>query len=143
MLAEFASVKARPTQSRGLAVAGGQARQNHGENPGPPRQHGLGCEIGITLASIVFAASVGEPAFAELILPVVRWVGIGGFAANLTAHGIAIAIAYLLVSFLHIVSGELFPRLIASPERAALFTAYPMIVFPMVSLPPNPARTAQ
>ena len=109
VLAEFAAVRARPTQIEVLVAAGnGRARimeriQAHLD------EYLSVCQVGITLASIGLGF-VGEPAFAELLLPAVKWVGIKGAATTITAHGIAVAVAYLLVSFLHIVLGELVPK---------------------------------
>jgi CBS domain containing-hemolysin-like protein len=137
VLAEFASVKVRPTQVEALADAGDRRAKIMEKIQAHLDEYLSVCQVGITLASIGLGF-VGEPAFAELILPVIRWMGIGGLAANLTAHGIAIAIAYLLVSFLHIVLGELVPKSIAIrlTERAALFTAYPLVFFRYLFLPP-------
>jgi CBS domain containing-hemolysin-like protein len=137
VLAEFAAVKMRPTQVEALAEAGnGRARiveriQAHLD------EFLSVCQVGITLASIGLGF-VGEPAFAKLILPAVQWVGITGVATRITAHSVAIAIAYLLVSFLHIVLGELVPKSVAirSTEKSALLTAWPMVIFRYIFIAP-------
>ena len=61
-----------------------------------------------------------------------------GVATAITAHGIAVAVAYLLVSFLHIVLGELVPKSVAirSTEKAALFTALPLVIFRYIFIAP-------
>ncbi len=137
VLAEFASVKVRPTQVEALATAGDRRAKIMEKIQAHLDEYLSVCQVGITLSSIGLGF-VGEPAFAELLLPVVRWAGIGGLTANLTAHGIAIAAAYLLVSYLHIVLGELVPKSIAIriTERSALVTAYPLVVFRYLFLPP-------
>jgi len=136
VLAEFAMVKARPTQMQALAAAGDQraARVQH-------LQRNLDaflsvCQLGITLASIGLGF-VGEPAFAEWLKPLVRWVGAGA-ATDVAAHGIAVSIAYILVSALHIVIGELIPKSVAirKAEESALLIAYPMIVFHYLFIAP-------
>ncbi|MBI4979522.1 MAG: DUF21 domain-containing protein [Spirochaetes bacterium] len=136
VLAEFAAVKARPTQMDALAEKGNrQAKvvqyiQTHLD------QFLSVCQIGITLASIGLGF-VGEPALARLIKPLLAWLHMGD-AAGHTAHGISVAVAYLFISFLHIVIGELVPKSMAirRTEKAALFTAYPIIVFYYIFIVP-------
>jgi CBS domain containing-hemolysin-like protein len=116
VLAEFALVKLRPTQVEALIDRGvGAARlvryaQAHLD------EYLSVCQLGITLASIGLGF-VGEPAFAALLLP---WLGSAAWA-----HGVAITFAYVMVSFLHILFGELVPKSLAirSPERSALGVA--------------------
>ncbi|HUI69148.1 MAG TPA: CNNM domain-containing protein, partial [Spirochaetia bacterium] len=95
------------------------------------------CQVGITLASIGLGF-VGEPAFARMLEPTLRLAGVSAVGARITAHTLAIAIAYLVVSFLHIVLGELVPKSVAirRTEGAALLTAYPMLVFRYVFIVP-------
>jgi CBS domain containing-hemolysin-like protein/mannitol/fructose-specific phosphotransferase system IIA component len=137
VLAEFAAVKMRPTQVEAL-VEKGNRRAKVLERVQAHLDEFLSvCQVGITLASIGLGF-VGEPAFAELLLPVVRWVGISGAATSITAHSVAIALAYLLVSYLHIVLGELVPKSVAirTTEKTALATAFPLVVFRYVFIAP-------
>jgi CBS domain containing-hemolysin-like protein/mannitol/fructose-specific phosphotransferase system IIA component (Ntr-type) len=128
VLAEFAIVKARPTQMEALAAKGnGLAKkvlyiQTHID------QFLSVCQIGITLASIGLGF-VGEPSLAALIKPLLDRLGIGA-AAAMTSHGLAVAFAYVIISYLHIVIGEQVPKSMAirQTDRAALFTVYPLIV---------------
>jgi CBS domain containing-hemolysin-like protein/mannitol/fructose-specific phosphotransferase system IIA component len=130
VLAEFAAVKMRPTQVEALAEAGSRRARTVEKIQAHLDEYLSVCQVGITLASIGLGF-VGEPAFATLILPLVTRIGIHGLAAGVTAHGVSILIAYLIVSFLHIVLGELVPKSVAirSTESAALRTALPMVVF--------------
>lgn len=129
VLAEFSLVKARTTQIDVLAVQGNrrakriQYFQNHLDGVLSV------CQVGITLASIGLGF-VGEPAFAELLKPAVKALG-ASHATDVAAHGIAISLAYVLVSFLHILMGELIPKSVALREtvRSALYVAYPMVIF--------------
>lgn len=129
VLAEFAVVKARPTQVEALADEGNRKAgvmmhiQEHLD------AYLSVCQVGITLASIGLGF-VGEPAFAKLVEPVIRWAG-AGVATQATAHVVAISIAYVIVSFLHIVIGEQVPKMMAirKTEKAALFTALPLRFF--------------
>jgi len=137
VLAEFAMVKVRPTQVEALAEAGNRRAKTLERIQAHLDEYLSVCQVGITLASIGLGF-VGEPAFASLIYPVVTRLGLHGLVAGVTAHGISILIAYLFVSFLHIVLGELVPKSVAirSTERAALRTALPMVVFRYVFLLP-------
>ncbi len=137
VLAEFAVVKARPTQMEALAEKGNR-RAKLVENIQTHLDEYLSvCQVGITLASIGLGF-VGEPAFAQLLEPPLRWAGVSAAGARITSHALAIALAYIIVSFLHIVIGELVPKSVAvrKTEGAALLTAYPMLVFRYVFLVP-------
>lgn len=137
VLAEFAAVKARPTQIEVLVAAGNRRARIMERIQAHLDEYLSVCQVGITLASIGLGF-VGEPAFAELLFPVVKWAGITGVATTITAHGIAVAVAYLLVSFLHIVIGELVPKSVAirRTEKSALFTALPLMIFRYVFIAP-------
>lgn len=134
VLAEFATVKLRPSRVQELVDQGNvratvvQYVQRHLD------EYLSVCQVGITFASIGLGF-VGEPAFAELILSVLKWIGAGSEAV---AHAIAITMAYLLVSFLHILLGELVPKSMAirGAERAALLTAGPLKFFRYVFIVP-------
>ena len=137
VLAEFAAVKLRPTQVEAMAARGNRRARIMEKIQAHLDEYLSVCQVGITLASIGLGF-VGEPAFAELLLPVIRWIGIEGILSTITAHGLALALAYLLVSFFHIVLGELVPKSVAIrlTEGSALFTAYPMVVFRYLFIAP-------
>lgn len=129
VLAEFASVKVRPTQIQVMASEG-----NKGAVRAQKILHKLDLylsvsQVGITVASIGLGF-VGEPAFAHLLFPVVN-LFVTGHEAELVAHAAAIFLSFVVVSFLHIVLGELLPKSIAlrSPEKSIIFISWPMIVF--------------
>jgi mannitol/fructose-specific phosphotransferase system IIA component (Ntr-type) len=56
-------------------------------------------------------------------------LGFGG-GATAASHGLAVALAYIIISYLHIVIGEQVPKSMAirRTDKAALFTVYPLIV---------------
>ncbi|QDP71614.1 HlyC/CorC family transporter [Legionella israelensis] len=85
------------------------------------------CQLGITLASLALGW-IGEPAFAHLISPILRSVGIT--SANLITV-ISVFVAFSLISFLHIVIGELMPKSLAirQSEKISLWTAVPLYAF--------------
>lgn len=122
--AEFAIVKVRGTQLQPLAARSARARlalhiTAHLDS------YLAACQVGITLSSLALGW-LGEPAIAGLIeLPLAALIG--PFAPAV-AHGIAIALAFALISALHIVLGELAPKSVAI-QRAlptALWAAYPL-----------------
>ena len=95
------------------------------------------CQVGITFASIGLGF-VGEPAFAAMIEPRIGHIGLNGAILGITSHACAVALAYLAVSFLHIILGELVPKSVAirDTERMALLTSYPMVAFRYLFLVP-------
>lgn len=122
VVAEFAAVKIRGTQIEVMRLKRPReaALMNH------IHEH-LDlylsvCQLGITFTSIGLGF-VGEPSIARLLEPL--------FGGTATAHAVAIAISYVLVSFLHIVVSELVPKSVAIryPEQSALLTARPLHLF--------------
>jgi CBS domain containing-hemolysin-like protein len=84
-------------------------------------------QLGITLASIGLGF-VGEPALAGLLAPPLH---AAGFEGSLAVHGVAVAIAFALVTFLHVVVGELAPKALAldRPGEVALRCAASLLAF--------------
>jgi magnesium and cobalt exporter, CNNM family len=85
-------------------------------------------QFGITLASLALGW-IGEPALAHLLEPTFELlVGRFGPAA---AHGVAIGVAFAIITGLHIVLGELAPKGLAlqRPESTTLWVARPIQIF--------------
>src|SRR5688572_11623847 len=82
-------------------------------------------QLGITLSSLALGW-IGEPAIARLIEEPLR-----GRVSDTVMHTIAFAIAFSIITFLHIVLGELAPKTLAleRAERTALGIAWPMETF--------------
>lgn len=91
-------------------------------------------QLGITLASIGLGF-VGEPSLARLIEPLTVLLPEGW--RGVAAHTAATVLAFLLITFLHVVFGELIPKTIAlaRADRAALWLAGPLNVFARLSRP--------
>ena len=85
------------------------------------------CQLGITIASLGLGW-VGEPAFAELIKPVLSFIGID---SQRLITVIAFFVAFSFIAFLHIVVGELMPKSLAvrQSERVSVWTALPLYGF--------------
>jgi CBS domain containing-hemolysin-like protein len=94
------------------------------------------CQLGITMASIGIGF-LGEPAVAKLIEPIF------GSLSHGVAVAISVAIAYALVTALHVVVGEQAPKLfaIARPEGSARRLASPLRWFRRVTAPLTVALT--
>jgi len=91
-------------------------------------------QLGITLASIALGW-IGEPAVAILLEPI--FAMIPDTWRGLTAHSVAFGLGFLLITFLHVVFGELIPKTVALqiPDRAALWVATPLILFARATRP--------
>jgi CBS domain containing-hemolysin-like protein len=91
-------------------------------------------QLGITLASIGLGF-ISEPALVYLIEPLFTFLPPGW--SWLTSHGLAVALAFVLITFLHVVFGELIPKNLALqiPDRAALWIARPLLGFTYLSRP--------
>ena len=125
--AEFALVRVRETQLRELADAGsGRAKLSQHLSLNID-SYLSACQVGITLASLALGI-VGEPAVASLIEPAFQWL----IAINETAfHVVSFAIAYGLITYLHIVVGEQAPKYFAIQQAlpTTLWSAYPLHLF--------------
>ncbi|WP_394235614.1 hemolysin family protein [Pseudomonas anguilliseptica] len=125
--AEFAIVRLRATKVDALAEAHGWRghilRTVHNQMDA----YLSACQLGITLASLGLGW-VGEPAFAHLLEPLLAAIG---FESPKLVHGIAFFTAFAIISYLHIVVGELAPKswAIRKPELLSLWTAAPLYLF--------------
>jgi len=83
-----------------------------------------GVQVGITLTSLAIGA-LGEATLAREFQ--VIWPGSAGAGTVLLAHALALAIAFALLSALHVVVGELVPKTVslARAERVALMISRP------------------
>ncbi|MFZ1549463.1 MAG: hemolysin family protein [Microgenomates group bacterium] len=92
-------------------------------------------QLGITLASLALGW-IGEPAIARFIEPALHNILPQG-AAVITSHSVAFVIAFTIITFLHIVLGELAPKTIAlkKAETTSLFIIAPLTLFATVFKP--------
>ncbi|MGQ9597821.1 MAG: hemolysin family protein [Anaerolineae bacterium] len=84
-------------------------------------------QLGITLASLGLGW-VGEPTFASLLAPLLRVLPARWDEA--LVHSIAAGVAFALITFLHVVLGELAPKSVALqyPEQASLAVSRPILL---------------
>ncbi|MFM8319937.1 MAG: hemolysin family protein [Chloroflexota bacterium] len=125
--AEFALVSVRRTRVAELVArgqSGAEAVQHAIENPDRVI---AATQLGITLASLALGW-IGEPALSHLIKPLVDLFP--NAAQSEVSHTISAAFAFTVITFMHVVIGELAPKSIAlqNPERTALFVAGPTLL---------------
>ncbi|HVB33242.1 MAG TPA: hemolysin family protein [Patescibacteria group bacterium] len=121
---EFSLVAVRPTRIRLLVEQGNSRARVVAELLGQLSRAISGVQVGITLASLALGF-IGELTFASLLLPLFAWVpGRWGVAAANTG---ALVLAFLLLTSLQIVLGELVPKAIGlgRAERVAMTVARP------------------
>ncbi len=89
-------------------------------------------QFGVTLSSLALGW-IGEAAMARVLEPLfIRLPN-----SQIYAHAISIGLAFILITYMHVVLGELVPKSIAlqRTERVALAVAAPMDVFMTVAAP--------
>jgi CBS domain containing-hemolysin-like protein len=133
---EFAIVKVRRTRIDELVEQGHRRAVAAREVLAHLDAYLSATQLGITLTSLGLGW-VGEPAFAHLLEPLFRSLG---FLSPVATHTVAITLAFLVITFLHVVFGELAPKtlaieraeavalLVSRPIRAFRFVFHPLIV---------------
>ncbi|HVH20073.1 MAG TPA: hemolysin family protein [Myxococcota bacterium] len=130
---EFALVAVRRTQVELWVQAGRTGARSVARAIGNLDDAIAATQLGITLASIGLGF-IGEPALARLLLPPLHQIGIESRAL---VHAVAFGVAFSLITFLHVVVGELAPKALAldRPGTVALACAQPLLVFGQVFRP--------
>jgi CBS domain containing-hemolysin-like protein len=85
-------------------------------------------QLGVTLASLALGW-VGEETMAEILGPLLQRV-LGSFSA-VVAHTASVVLAYVLITYMHVVLGELVPKAISleKAEAVAMAVAPPVQIF--------------
>jgi CBS domain containing-hemolysin-like protein len=127
--AEFAIIGIRATRMEQLAAEGhAQARSVLAILDSPRRQdrYVATAQLGITIASLGLGM-YGEPQIAHTIEPVLARI-FGATPSEVVVHTVASAIALSLLTYLHVVLGEMIPKslALASAERAVFMLNRPM-----------------
>src|SRR5262245_53269216 len=96
--------------------------------------HLAATQLGITISSLALGW-IGEPALAHLVEPALVALGVPAAAAG--AHAVAIAVAFIVITALHIVLGELAPKSLAlqRSEGTALGIVRPLSFFLLLFRP--------
>jgi CBS domain containing-hemolysin-like protein len=124
--AEFSLVSVRRTRVAELVAQGDKAAKWVHKAIQNTDQVIAATQLGITLASLGLGW-IGEPALAHLLEPVVNL-----FPTTVRSgisHSLSAGIAFAIITFLHVVIGELAPKSIAlqDPERTSLAVARPTL----------------
>ena len=126
--AEFAIVTVRKTRIDQLIAEGHRGARAVRRAVSDPDGYIAATQLGITMASLGLGW-IGEPAIAELVHPAVTFLPTG--IAETTSHSVAVAIAFALMTALHITFGELAPKTVAleRSEATALLVVKPTELF--------------
>jgi CBS domain containing-hemolysin-like protein len=123
---EFSLVSARRSRIEALANDGSKGAQAALRLLDNPTLFISTVQLGITLASLALGW-IGEPTIAHLLEPLAAQIASEGTAGYI-AHTTAIVIAFSIITFLHILLGELFPKMFAleRAEQVAPIAARPL-----------------
>lgn len=128
---EFALVSVRRTRVQQLATEGNRRAEQVLSELNQLGTYIAATQLGVTIASLALGW-IGEPAVAALIVPLIDSIQvIPEGSRSAVAHTISFVIAFLCITSLHIVLGELAPKSIAlqRPEQTALRFAKPIHLF--------------
>nr|MDT0657065.1 hemolysin family protein [Micromonospora sp. DSM 115978] len=130
--AEFALVASKRYRLEQAAATGGRAARAALDGVRELSLMLAGAQLGITVCTLGLGA-LAEPAIEHLVSPLLGAAGLPDAAS----HAIALIFALALVTFLHLVVGEMAPKswAITDPERSALLLALPFRAFARVARP--------
>ncbi|RVZ73839.1 hemolysin family protein [Helicobacter pylori] len=134
VLSEFALVKVRKTRLEELVKIGNSNAKLALKMSQRLDTYLSATQLGITLSSLALGW-VGEPAIAKLLAALFESMDLR--ENPIFIHSMSVVIAFLSITFLHVVLGEIVPKslAIAKSEKAALFVARPLHVFWVVFYP--------
>src|SRR5204863_2492273 len=133
--AEFALVAVRRTRIDELAQGGDRQARIVQSALDHLDRYIAGTQLGITLASLALGW-VGEPAVAGILDRFLELFGMSAPAAGVHTAA-SLAVGFLILTFLHIVLGELAPKSIAlvRPEGVTKFVITPLVLFSRAMAP--------
>jgi CBS domain containing-hemolysin-like protein len=128
--AEYAFVRIRKTQLDELAQQGSARARLSANIVARLDQYISASQLGVTLCSLAIGW-IGEPAFAALLRPLFGWL------PEPLLEVLSFALAFGVITYLHIVVGELAPKYLAIQQALALalWCAYPLHLFYRVMYP--------
>ena len=131
--AEFAVIAVRRSRVEQLAAAGDRRARIAAKSLEELSLMLAGAQLGITMCSLGLGF-VAEPAIAHLIESGIASIG---ELPETALHAISFAIALTIVTFLHMVIGEMAPKniAIAEPERSVLWLILPFRFFVTIFRP--------
>jgi len=139
--AEFAIVKVRSSQLELKAQAGSRVATLSKHIVTHLDSYLAATQFGITISSLALGW-IGEPVVSKMIIGFFTFVGVDYesfsiFGISISVKAISIGIAFLLITMLHIVLGELAPKSLAiqRSEQTTMVVAYPLHAFYWICRP--------
>ncbi|HRI86216.1 MAG TPA: hemolysin family protein [Ignavibacteria bacterium] len=125
--AEFAIVKVRKTQLNTVDIKNSRKGKLAFKLITHLDEYLAATQFGITISSLGLGW-IGEPVTARILEPVFSLLSIED---PKTIHTISLGVGFLIITFLHIILGELAPKSIAIryPKQTTLFIALPLQIF--------------
>lgn len=132
--AEFALVAVRRTRVEEMVRQGRLGAEAVRRAAGRLDDAIAATQLGITLASLALGW-VGEPAMELLLDPILSWLPFS--LSEMARHSLSAMIAFTLITFLHVVIGELAPKALAlqRPDEVSLVIASPLLLFAKIMRP--------
>ncbi|UCC83287.1 MAG: HlyC/CorC family transporter [Gemmatimonadota bacterium] len=132
--AEFALVSADESRLAGLEERGDRLARAVRRARDDLNLYLSSCQIGITLASLGLGW-IGEPAIAQTL--VALFSGVPEPFDLIASHTVAVVIAFTLITYLHVVLGEVAPKALAifHPEALSRWIVRPLVVFTRAGWP--------
>jgi CBS domain containing-hemolysin-like protein len=132
--AEFSLVAARRSKLDEMIAQGDRAARTVQTALQHLDRYIAATQLGITIASLALGW-IGEPILAQLFDRLFRTIGLN--PSPTAIHVAAVPVAFFILTFFHIVLGELAPKSIAltSPEKTARAVVRPLLVFSRVMSP--------
>ncbi len=129
---EFALVKVRATKIEEMVAEGNGSAAVVKKMISNLDYYLSACQLGITVTSLGLGW-LGEPVFSKLLHPIFELIPMPD-ALNTT---ISIVVSFLVVTYLHVVLGELAPKTLAiqHTEKVALLYARPLYYFGLIMKP--------
>lgn len=123
---EFALVSVRQTRISQLANEGNETAKLTNKALEELDKYIAATQLGITIASIGLGW-VGEATLAKIIKPLFDFLP--NVSNTIATHTVAVALAFVLITFMHVVIGELMPKSIALqyPEKTTLVVTRPLV----------------
>lgn len=129
---EFAAVKIRMSRIEQLIDEGNKKAVIAKKVVGDLDYYLSACQLGITVTALGLGA-IGKPAVERILYPVFDFLNISEAVASVASY----AIAFILVTFLHVVVGEMAPKTLAIQyaEKLTLLLSPPLYWFGKIMHP--------
>ncbi|WP_203248666.1 hemolysin family protein [Sporosarcina beigongshangi] len=129
---EFAIVKVRTSRIDQLVAEGNRKAVNARKVIGNLDEYLSACQLGITITALGLGM-LGEPTVNLMLAPIWESLGLSTSTTSIVSY----IIAFSIVTFLHVVVGELAPKTIAIQKAEAITLAFstPLIIFYRMAYP--------